>query len=108
MPKREARTPTSAKGDWFIDDGRIDCAASREVAPGLIVERGGKSVFARRPMRRSYPRDIDKYNSRAQNAGAFRLAVLRPRDVVEKALSDWMSPYTCLRKCIESRSSRPY
>jgi hypothetical protein len=47
MPKREARNPTSAKGDWFIDDRCIDCAASREVAPGLIVERGGKSVFAR-------------------------------------------------------------
>lgn len=50
MPKREARNPTSAKGDWFIDDRCIDCAASREVAPGLIVERGGKSVFARQPV----------------------------------------------------------
>src|SRR5882757_10351906 len=50
MPKREARNPASAKGDWFIDDRCIDCAASREVAPGLIVERGGKSVFARQPV----------------------------------------------------------
>jgi len=40
MPKREARNPTSAKGDWFKDERCIDCAASREVAPGLIVERG--------------------------------------------------------------------
>ena len=50
MPKREARNPASATGDWFIDDRCIDCAASREVAPGLIVERGGKSVFARQPV----------------------------------------------------------
>jgi hypothetical protein len=42
MPKREARNPASAKGDWYIDDRCIDCAASREVAPGLIVERDGK------------------------------------------------------------------
>jgi ferredoxin len=50
MPKREARNPASAKGDWFIDDRCIDCAASREVASGLIVERDGKSVFARQPV----------------------------------------------------------
>jgi hypothetical protein len=50
MPKREARNPASAKGDWFIDDRCIDCAASREVAPGLIVERSGKSAFARQPV----------------------------------------------------------
>ena len=50
MPKREARNPASAKGDWYIDDRCINCAASREVAPGLIVERGGKSVFVRQPV----------------------------------------------------------
>jgi ferredoxin len=49
-PKREARNPASAKGDLFIDDRCIDCAASREVAPGLIEERGGKSVFVRQPV----------------------------------------------------------
>lgn len=49
MPKREARNPTSVKGDWFIDTRCINCAALREIAPGLIVERGGKSVFARQP-----------------------------------------------------------
>lgn len=49
MPKRRARNPSSAEGDWYIDDRCINCAASREVAPGLIVERGGKSVFARQP-----------------------------------------------------------
>jgi glyoxylase-like metal-dependent hydrolase (beta-lactamase superfamily II) len=49
MAKREDRNPASAKGDWYIDNRCIDCAASREVAPGLIVERDGKSVFARQP-----------------------------------------------------------
>ena len=50
MPKREARNPASAKGDWYIDDRCINCAASREVAPGLIVERGGKSWFSLCPI----------------------------------------------------------
>jgi glyoxylase-like metal-dependent hydrolase (beta-lactamase superfamily II) len=49
MAKRTARNPASAPGDWYIDDRCIDCAASREVAPGLIVRRDGKSVFARQP-----------------------------------------------------------
>ena len=49
MPKREARNPASVEGEWYIDDRCINCAASREVAPGLIVERGGKSVFVRQP-----------------------------------------------------------
>ena len=43
------RNPDSATGDWYIDTACINCAASRHVAPGLIVERGDKSVFARQP-----------------------------------------------------------
>ena len=46
MPRRN---PDSAPGDWYIDTACINCAASRHVAPGLIVERGDKSVFARQP-----------------------------------------------------------
>ncbi len=49
MPKLAERNPASAPGDWYIDKRCIDCAASREVAPGLIVHRKGKSVFARQP-----------------------------------------------------------
>jgi glyoxylase-like metal-dependent hydrolase (beta-lactamase superfamily II) len=49
MPKLADRNPASAPGDWYIDRRCIDCAASREVAPGLIVHRKGKSVFARQP-----------------------------------------------------------
>jgi glyoxylase-like metal-dependent hydrolase (beta-lactamase superfamily II) len=49
MAVRRERNPASAPGDWFIDTRCIDCAASREVAPGLIVHRQGKSVFARQP-----------------------------------------------------------
>ena len=41
------RNPDSAAGDWYIDTACIDCGASRHVAPGLIVERNEKSVFAR-------------------------------------------------------------
>lgn len=43
------RNPDSAPGDWYIDTACIDCGASRHVAPNLIVERHGKSVFLRQP-----------------------------------------------------------
>jgi glyoxylase-like metal-dependent hydrolase (beta-lactamase superfamily II) len=49
MPIRTDRNRDSASGNWYIDTHCIDCAASREVAPGLIVHRHGKSVFARQP-----------------------------------------------------------
>jgi glyoxylase-like metal-dependent hydrolase (beta-lactamase superfamily II) len=43
------RNPDSPPGDWYIDNACIDCGASRHVAPGLVIERNGKSVFARQP-----------------------------------------------------------
>jgi len=43
------RNPASAPGEWYIDTACIDCGASRHVAPDLIIERDGKSVFARQP-----------------------------------------------------------
>jgi len=43
------RNPDSAPGDWYIDTGCINCGAACHVAPGLIVGRNGKSVFARQP-----------------------------------------------------------
>lgn len=47
---RPTRNPDSARGEWYIDTACIDCGASRHVAPGLIVERNEKSVFARQPV----------------------------------------------------------
>jgi glyoxylase-like metal-dependent hydrolase (beta-lactamase superfamily II) len=46
---KPTRNPNSAPGEWYIDTACIDCGASRHVAPGLIVERNDKSVFARQP-----------------------------------------------------------
>jgi glyoxylase-like metal-dependent hydrolase (beta-lactamase superfamily II) len=43
------RHPANAPGDWYIDTRCTDCSAARTVAPGLIVEQGGQSVFARQP-----------------------------------------------------------
>jgi len=43
------RHPENAPGEWYIDRNCIDCSAARTVAPGLIVERDGQSVFARQP-----------------------------------------------------------
>jgi glyoxylase-like metal-dependent hydrolase (beta-lactamase superfamily II) len=34
---------------WLVDERCIGCAAARHVAPGLIIERGGRSEFARQP-----------------------------------------------------------
>ena len=39
----------NASGEWYVDTDCIDCSAARTVAPGLIVEGGGQSVFARQP-----------------------------------------------------------
>ena len=50
LRKITRRNPDSASGDWYIDTACINCGASRNVAPGLIVERHGKSVFARQPV----------------------------------------------------------
>jgi glyoxylase-like metal-dependent hydrolase (beta-lactamase superfamily II) len=46
MPKRH---PDNAPGDWYVDTECMDCSAARTVAPGLIVSRGGQSVFAKQP-----------------------------------------------------------
>src|SRR5262249_27433652 len=43
------RHPSNAPGDWYVDRRCTDCGAARTVAPGLIVEEGGQSVFARQP-----------------------------------------------------------
>ena len=41
---------TRATGEgWAVTSACINCGAARAVAPGLIVERGGKSTFARQP-----------------------------------------------------------
>lgn len=44
-----SRHKANAQGDWYIDTSCTDCSAARTVAPGLIVERDGQSVFARQP-----------------------------------------------------------
>ena len=48
MPKLVDRNPESAPGDRYIDTHCIDCAASREIAPGLVIRPHGKSVSAAR------------------------------------------------------------
>jgi len=49
MSRSKDRHPANAPGDWYIDRRCINCGASQTVAPGLIVERDGQSVFARQP-----------------------------------------------------------
>ena len=47
------RHPLNATGEWYVDRRCTDCSAARTVAPGLIVEKGGQSVFARQPKTKS-------------------------------------------------------
>ena len=42
-----ARHPLNAPGEWYVDTRCIDCSAARTEAPGLIISRGGQSVFAK-------------------------------------------------------------
>jgi glyoxylase-like metal-dependent hydrolase (beta-lactamase superfamily II) len=60
------RNPDSAPGDWYIDTACIDCGAARHVAPDLIIERNGKSVFARQP------------NTQEQRLAAWRAVLVCP------------------------------
>lgn len=47
--RHDERHKENAPGEWYVDTHCMDCSAARTVAPGLIVERGGQSVFARQP-----------------------------------------------------------
>jgi len=49
MTSEIERHPSNAPGIWFVDTRCIDCSAAQSVAPGLIVQRDGQSVFARQP-----------------------------------------------------------
>ena len=43
------RHPQNAPGDWYVDTTCTNCGAAQTVAPGLIVERDGQSVFDHQP-----------------------------------------------------------
>jgi len=60
------RHPLNAPGEWYIDTRCTDCSAARTVAPGLIVEKDGQSVFARQP------------NTKAELLMAWRARLLCP------------------------------
>jgi glyoxylase-like metal-dependent hydrolase (beta-lactamase superfamily II) len=44
-----SRHRANVPGNWYVDTSCTDCSAARTIAPGLIVERDGQSVFARQP-----------------------------------------------------------
>jgi glyoxylase-like metal-dependent hydrolase (beta-lactamase superfamily II) len=43
------RHPQNAPGNWYVDTTCTNCTAAQTVAPGLIVERDGQSVFDHQP-----------------------------------------------------------
>lgn len=66
MTRSADRHPANAPGDWYVDRRCINCGASQTVAPGLIVERDGQSVFDRQPA------------DEAEEAAAWRAALVCP------------------------------
>ncbi len=44
------RHPSNVAGDWYVDTECINCKAAQTVAPGLIIERDGQSVFDHQPV----------------------------------------------------------
>jgi glyoxylase-like metal-dependent hydrolase (beta-lactamase superfamily II)/ferredoxin len=50
MARLSDRHPRTAEGPWFVDTRCINCAASRHVAPGLLVEIDDSCVFERQPV----------------------------------------------------------
>ncbi|MBH0114644.1 ferredoxin [Novosphingobium profundi] len=50
MPMNDRQTEGGTTGDrWTVESRCINCMASRSIAPELLVEKSGQSVFARQP-----------------------------------------------------------
>src|SRR6266704_1995138 len=94
MAKLSERNPASAPGDWYIDRRCIDCGASREVAPGLIVHRKGESSFGAHSyfVRRAEgnllvdsPRHVKKLVQKLEDLGGVNDILLSHQDDVADA-----------------------
>jgi glyoxylase-like metal-dependent hydrolase (beta-lactamase superfamily II)/ferredoxin len=71
------RHPSNAPGAWYVDRDCINCKAAQTVAPHLIVERDGQSVFAHQP------------EDAAELAAAWRARLLCPTASIHaEGLSD--------------------
>lgn len=49
MARLVDRHPANVDGDWYVDTRCIDCDACRQMAPSLIGDVGGTSVFLHQP-----------------------------------------------------------
>jgi glyoxylase-like metal-dependent hydrolase (beta-lactamase superfamily II)/ferredoxin len=49
MARLADRHPANVEGDWYVDTRCIDCDACRQMAPTLLDDVGGTSVFVRQP-----------------------------------------------------------
>ncbi len=49
MARLDARNGRSAPGDWFVDTRCIDCGGCRHVAPTLLADEAGLTIFTRQP-----------------------------------------------------------
>ncbi len=83
----------NAPGDWYVDTACINCKAAQTVAPGLIVERDGQSVFARQP------------KTRAELTLAWRARLLCPTASVH-ATSDGEPPADAFPEAMTDRIYR--
>ncbi|MSP95144.1 MAG: MBL fold metallo-hydrolase [Alphaproteobacteria bacterium] len=83
------RHPKNAPGDWYVDTRCTDCGAARNVAPGLIVEQDGQSIFARQP------------KTKAEIAMAWRARLLCPTASVRTENRNEAPPGTFPEKLTE-------
>jgi len=83
------RHPENVAGDWYVDRACIDCRAARTVAPGLIVARGGQSVFARQPQTEEELRQAWRARLLCPTASVHAAhAGPAPKDVFPQRLTD--------------------
>jgi glyoxylase-like metal-dependent hydrolase (beta-lactamase superfamily II) len=83
------RHPANASGDWYVDRACINCKAAQTVAPGLIVERAGQSVFARQPHTEDELRQAWRARLLCPTASVRTEADLRaPPEVFPEAMTD--------------------
>ena len=83
------RHPANAPGDWYVDHACINCKAAQTVAPGLIVERDGQSVFARQPRTEEELRQAWRARLLCPTASVRSEATLRaPPEVFPEPITD--------------------
>ncbi|MFI0258040.1 MBL fold metallo-hydrolase [Streptomyces sp. NPDC017056] len=85
--RRPARTQTAPDDAWYVDDRCTNCDVARQLAPGLVAERGGRSEIVRQPR--------DAAEERQLHAAAFACptrSIRHPARRLDPALDPYPMP----------------